>query len=252
MPGAFKINDYPFSRKALRAKGSLLNPILQSLDRFATKDVVHAKFDFTEKALDTTNVWDVAAGATATTWAISAGLNGRILGVGGTTAATSGLQLATPQGLFSGDKNAGMEIRYQIDDITECRLEFGFVDALPSVNTTVVNDLSTPTFNTTAQAALYLYDHTGSTTTTGGYFIGSDVDASKVATTSRRPVNDTYQVVRIQLLADRALFWIDGVLMGSGAIQGGDALKLAVSFKGSSTNDHNLLIDYIEYWADRS
>ena len=123
------------------------------------------------------------------------------------------------------------------------------------MNTTCVNSLATPTFNTVAQGALYVYNHTGSTTTTGAYLIGSDVAASKVATTTNRPVNAVYQTVRIHLINDSAFLFVDGKLLVSATtqvVQGGDALKFAVSIKNNSTTSQNIDIDRIELWADRT
>ena len=255
MAGASKLPlaGYPLSRAQLTRRMGKGDPIYKFLEYQALKDVVFEKYDFLGAALDTNQITVVTKGSTATEWAISAGMNGRILGIGGTTAATSGLQFTVaPGAIFSGDKNAGFEIRYQIDDITEQRLEMGFVNAFPSINSTAVNSLTTPTFTTTADAALYVYNHTGTTTTTGLYAIGTAVAANKTATTTKRPVNATYQVVRIQLIGNLAFLWVDGVYMCSADIEGGDAMKLGINCKTNSTNDHNILIDYIAYWTDRT
>lgn len=244
---------YPLSRAQLARRMGTKDPIYKFLEHFASHNVVFKEYDFLGAALDTNEITVVTKGSTATEWAISAGVSGRILGIGGTTAATSGLQFyAAPGAIFSGDKNAGFEIRYQIDDITEQRLEFGFVNAFPSINSTAVNSLSTPSFTTTVDAALYVYNHTGTTTTSGLYAIGTAVAANKTATTTKRPVNATYQVVRIQLIGDVAFMWIDGVYMAAASIEGGDLMKLGVNCKTNSTNDHNILIDKLSFWVDRT
>ena len=245
---------YPLSRQQLARRIGTKDPIFKFLEYQALKDAVFYKDDFDYVALDA-NRWVVTTkGSTATEWAVSAGLNGRILGVGGTTAASSGLQFLSPIACFSGDKNAGFEIRYQIDDITECRLEMGFVNAFPSINSPCVNNLSTPTFTTTTNAAIYCYNHTGSTTTSGLYCIGTATvgAANKTATTTKRPVNNTSQVVRIQMIGNTVHMWIDGVYMAAATMEGGDAMKFGVNFKGNSTNDHNWLVDYIAHWVDRT
>src|ERR1051325_9497954 len=69
--------------------------LYEFLKFYAFKDVFYKKYDFDEKALDTTNAWTVAAGATTTTWANTAAANGITRGIAGTTAATSGLVLQT-------------------------------------------------------------------------------------------------------------------------------------------------------------
>lgn len=255
MPGASLSPKYgyPLSREELRKTMGGKSALYEFLNHYALKSTVFFKDDFTGKALNTTNDWTVDAGATATTWALTAGPGGFVRGVTGTTAATSGLQLIYPLLQLSGDKNAGVLFRWRTSDITELRFECGLVNALPSVNTPVVNSMATPTFNTTAQAAVWLYNHTGTTTTMGLYGIGSDKAANKTASTTGAPVNDTWQYVRIQTLTDKAFVFINDAqkAVAGVTIQGGDALYLAVSVKNNSTTSQNVDLDLVAAWADR-
>lgn len=212
-------------------------------------------YDFNVKALDTTNLWTVAAGATATTWAVRAEAGGWIRGVGGTTAATSGLQLSRPTAYMTGAAKCGMAIIYRLSAITEVRFEAGLVNALPSVNTTIVNSLTTPTFNTTASAALWVFDHTSSTTTSGLYADGSGVAASRVATSTNRPAVDTVHFVAIEVDGQKISLWTGDsnqpVAAMSAGITAADGLIPVVSFKKSNTTDMNVDIDAIFTWSGR-
>lgn len=140
--------------------------------------------------------------------------------------------------------------------ITELRMEMGFVNALPSVNTNVLNSLVTPTFNTTASAALGVYDHTGSTTTTGLYTIGtSGAAAAKVATTAYRPVAATPYFMAIECNGTNVnLFTGDSdspVASATAGITAADALIPAIAIKKSDTTSANIDIDLIVVWSGR-
>ena len=228
-----------------------LTEILRPL---ALRDLVYERFDFNLKALDATNIWNVAAGGGATTWAINTQESGVVRGVPGATAATSGLQLSLPAN-YKGDRNCGMEVRYKLSDISEIRLEIGFVNALPAVNTTVINSLVTPTVNTSTEVGMYVYDHATATTTTGLYTLGSGgFSAARVATTTNRPVNDTYQVVTVQVIGNQVVVFVDGVHLASSGvdkIEGGTAIIPAISIKQSDTNTSNVDLDYLAVWSER-
>lgn len=224
--------------------------------KFQSQGVVHFFDDFLGDTINLDN-YAVTAGATATVFAISAHANGMIRGAHGTTAATSGLLLQTPAQWY-GDYFTGFEIRYRLSVITEQRLEIGIGNAVPAANTTVVNNITTPTFNTLANGVVYMYDHTGSTTTSGLYSdgTGGTAAAAKSATTTNRPVADTWQTVRVQTHGDNnsASLWIDGVLLKSntGTLhEGGTANVFFLSATRSDTTDCNLDIDYVRIWQER-
>lgn len=252
MPGGR--SPFGLSRSQLRRIGGK-SPLREFLDYLAVRDVAYDVFDFNIKALDTTNQWTVAAGATATTWAVRAEAGGWIRGVTGATAATSGLQLSIPQKYWTGTSKAGMAVLYRLSSISEIRFEAGFVDALPSVNTTVVNSLTTPSFNTTASAALWVYDHTGSTTTSGLYTDGSGVAAQKSATTTAQPVAATSHFVAIQTNGQSVMLWSGNgstpITSLSAGITAADGLIPVVSVKKSDTNSANVDIDAIVLWSER-
>lgn len=210
--------------------------------------------DFLTKALDTTNFWSVANGATATTWAIFADVAGMIRGATGTTAATSGLQLQYgAQKYYKGQYGAVLHCLLRLSAITEIRVELGFVDALPAVNTSIVNSLATPTFNTTAAGAVFVYDHTGSTTTMGLYGIGTGVAANKTAVTAPAPVAATLYPVTVLLTNSAALLFLGDVDVpqASVAIKNTDGLIPVLSVKGSDTTSKNVDLDVFAPFSGR-
>lgn len=248
-------NGSPFSMAQLR-RAQAKGPLTDFLRFQALADVVYQWDDFYSKALDTTNMYTVAAGASATAFAISAAVeDGAIRGVSGATAATSGLQFSMPSTVLTGARNAGMEIRFRTSVVTETRLEMGFVDALPAVNTSLVNSLATPTFNTVAKGALYVFDNASAVDTSGLYMIGSGVSASKVAVTAPLPAADVYTTVRLQLNGQYVRMWVDGTLVAAPTAVGltaADALKFVFSHKKSDTTTSNIDIDYLAVWKDRN
>lgn len=228
---------------------------LDFLKARASKSRSFEHYDFNIKALDTTNVWSVAAGASATTWAVLAAAGGWIRGVSGATAATSGLQLSMPTSYWTGAANAGFAILYRLSVITETRVEMGFVNALPAVNTPIVNSLVTPTFNTAATGALWVYDNASAVTTSGLYTIGSAAAAQKVATTTQRPVAATTHFAAIEVIGQTVTLWLGDVSAPMATLTLGvtaaDALIPVFSHKKSDTTTSNVDIDTIWTWSGR-
>lgn len=250
-------NDSPFplSDAFIGRTGAVRGYMQDFMKARASKTRSFETFDFNVKALDTTNQWTVAAGATATTWAVRGEAGGWIRGVSGTTAATSGLQLSIPTSYFTGTSNAGVAFLWRPSVITETRFELGFVNALPSVNTNVVNSLATPTFNTTATAALFVFDHTGSTTTAGLYTDGSAVAAQKTALTTQLPVAATTHFVAIEVIGQTVMLWLNDVSAPvatlTSAVTAADALIPVFAHKKSDTTTSNVDIDTIWTWSAR-
>lgn len=163
-------------------------------------------FDFNIKALDTTNTWTVGASSTATTWAVLAESGGWIRGVTGASLATGGLQLSLPQKYWTGTSGCGFASLIRLSAVTEVRVEQGFADVLPAVATNLVN-LASAAFNSTVNAAVYLYDHTGSTTTSGLYTVGTSVAFASVATTTNRYASGVTLFVMVEVNGTTASVW---------------------------------------------
>jgi hypothetical protein len=249
----YPISGYPLSDAELSKKMGK-NPLYEFL-RFSSRDRVHFYDDFLGDTINLDN-YVLATGATATAFAHAAHASGIVQGASGTTAATSGLQIYTPA-MWYGDQYAGCEVRFRASVVTETRLECGFVDALPSVNTAVGNNLSTPSYNTAADVAIYLYNDASATKTSGFYTDGTAIAPVKTATTTGRPTANTFITVRIQLIGNQGYMWVDGKLLaahntaGTDYIEGGTALRFFLDHKKSDTTDSNVEIDYIRCWQAR-
>lgn len=217
---------------------------------------------FDDYMVDTLNAdyLAITAGATATTFAHSANSNGMIRGALGTTAATSGLLAVTPA-VWYGDYDCGMMIRFRVSDLDELTVEAGFVDAgHAAVDTLQVNSLTTPTFNgTIADVALWLYDDSSTTRTSGLYTDGTTVAAAtKTAGSVSAPVADTWKTVGIQISGNYVAAFegnLDAMKLvaqpSAAAIEGGSALKFFFDFLSGDTNDTNVDIDFIHVWQQR-
>lgn len=216
-------------------------------------------YDFNVKALDTTNQWTVAAGAGATTWAVLAAAGGWIRGVTGTSSGVSGLQLSIPTKYWAPTNIAGMAVLYRLSSITEIRVEMGFADALPAVNTTVVNNTSTggATFNTATAGAMALYHHSGTSTISGLYTIGTTASGAGVATAAAaRPQSSVEHFVVIECNGSGAAMWASDLsgpvaVSGSTALTSTDGLIPFISIKGNDGTSKNVDIDAIFTWSGR-
>lgn len=239
---------FPLTSRNLRkflGKG----PQFDYLSMMAERNFAIDKFDFNVKALDTTNQWTVAAGAGATTWAVRGEAGGWIRGTTGTTAATSGLQISIPTSYWTGTSKCFMAILLKLSDISEIRVETGFANALPSVNTVLVSSLGSAALNTATSAALAVYDHTGTTTTTGLYTAGSSASAAAIATTTNRPVNNTPLFIAVDVSGTAVRLWVgDGdapLAIAPAGITAADALLPVVSIKSSDTSSSTVDIDTV-------
>jgi hypothetical protein len=246
---------YPLSEVELR-KTRQYGPMYDLLQYGMLRNAYDFRDDFDGVALNTTNDWTVSVGAGATTWAVLAGgENGILRGVHGGTAATSGLQLSRPA-IFKGSRNIGIEVILTPSNITEKRIEIGFANVVTAVNTTIVNSLTVPSFTTVTDCALYVYDHTGSTTTTGLYTLHSTAaTATKTAfSPTAVPVAATAFHVRLEVHGAIAYLWVNSILVATGpalSMLGTTAVLPIINCKSSDTNTGNVDIDYVHAYAGR-
>jgi len=217
-------------------------------------------YDFTEVALDTTNLWTVNKSASATAnFAKSAGQGGRITA---NTSATTSQIVAITQALdWSSAKNCGMEVRYQVDVVTNLHLEMGFVDATTATNALSVTGIDTPTLaNGTVDGALIAMD-TGQTTLKTLAVIGGNSNpaaTTKAALGTLAPTAATYQSLRIQTINGTILGIVkdaNGAELARASIGAGvlpaTALKPWIAFSNLTAAGKNPIIDYIALWQDR-
>lgn len=223
-------------------------------------------YDFNIKALDTTNQWTVAAGGTATTWAVRAEAGGWIRGVTGTTTASAALQISIPQKYWTGTANAGVAFLWRPDVVQGVTYEMGFVDALPAINTTVINaDTAAPTFNTSVDVAMLLYRHTGNATAAPDS-VGLYAANSSAATTQRSlqtvatlgakpgPAAATEYFVAIELQGANVLCWMGDLsapLVLNNGITAANGVLPFFAVKGNNSTSKNADIDAIFTWSGR-
>lgn len=238
--------------------GSLRSPLALYLERFASHSKRYFRDDFEG---DTINLDNYAlgngAGAAAVAFSTNVLEGGIVRGVTGTANdATASQSLIMPLTWF-GDRNCGMEAIFQPSSLSEIKLEVGFIDAVPASNTSAVNNHSTPTFFA-ADAAVFYFNHTGSTTTCGFYTVGSttgqpDEKTDLTSTISASLLNR----VRVQLVGNTAACWMNGALVAThhtdpeGYVEGGVAVAPWIYVRANSATSKILYLDQLECWADR-
>ncbi len=208
--------------------------------------------DFAVKALDTTNQWTIAATSTSTTWAIRAEAGGWLRGVTGASVATGALQIQGPAKYWTGTSYCLFACLMKVDAITEVRIEQGFADVLPAVGTSMVSDITASVaFASTVQAAAYVYDHTGSTTTSGLYTVGTSVAAARVVTTTARPVAATPWLVVVEVNGTNVRVWagdsdVPPLVATSGSLTAATGM---LPFFMVKTSSGSKTVDLDMFWA---
>ncbi len=184
------------------------SPLAQFLYPFAWRDVTFMFDDFSGGAnleaggADYDEQMWISSTTSAT--ALVIGTNSQGGALIGTTSATNGQEIALRGDiLWLGDKNCGMEIRWQEDTNIKQQFEMGFTDALSGYGDSAINAIHTPTVtNGAADVALVGEDTANGTTTTMRFITdGSTSDMNTTGTDlgTRTPTNATYQSVRVQL-----------------------------------------------------
>ena len=242
------------------------DPDGQFLTYYAWRDVVNNEGvdpDFVGDAINT-NFWTTNAGTGATAFAIPAtpGLGGTITGATGTDA-TAGNRVVNLYGapVWSGDKNCGMEIRFQVSAVTSIEWAVGFVDTHDTITTAVplFGDIDTPTFATgIGDAALVGMDtaETLATMVLAGVGSGGLVAAHKTAIGTLTPTASTYMTIRLQLIGNDAFVSIDDggtrtTANKTTCIEGGTLVRPMMAISGPSNSSRTYTIDYWRVWQDR-
>lgn len=247
-PSSFRAQDKLFRARDIAA---LAFPITH-------KNVVFRLYDFTEPALDTTNVWTVnkTAGATAN-FAKSAGDNGRI--TANTSATISQVVAMLQTADWHAAQNCGMEVRYQVDVVTNLHLEAGFVDVTTATNALCVSGIDTPAVtNGTTNAALIAMDTGQTTLKTLAAISATGGTVAKAALGTLAPTAATYQTLRVQCVGSTLLAVVEdnnGVEQARSAILAGvgtAALLPWIAFSNLSAAGKNPIIDYVALWQDRA
>ena len=259
-------NDSPFPRSdSFLSRFAQRGYELDFLKSIAGRSRSFEVYDFNIKALDTTNVWTVAAGGTATTWAVRAEAGGWIRGVTGTTTACAALQIYQPQKYWTGTSKGGVAFLWRSDVVQGVTYEIVFVDALPAINTTVINDATAPTFNTSVDVAMFLYQHTGNATAApnrvGLYAANSSAGTAQKELLTISTLGDTpgpaaatEHFVAIELDGTTVKCWVGArnqPLVLHSAVTAANGMVPFFAVKGANSTSKNADLDAIFTWSDR-
>lgn len=246
-------SPFPFLDKFVE---SYITPKGRKYDLFAnhpftrSRQITKHEFD-SSVAADVTNKWTISATSTTTTWAVLAEPGGWIRGVTGASVATGGLQIYNPNKFWNGTKGAGFASLIRLSAVTEVRVEQGYGDVVPANSVTAVN-LASASFNSITTGAVYLYDHTGSTTTSGLYTVGVSTAFQSVATTTNRYASAVTLFVAMEINGTTVNLWLgDGenpVAKITSAFVATEAWLPFVQIKTSS-GSKNLDIDTLWTWT---
>lgn len=225
---------------------------------------VFVEDDFTDDTISSTR-WNLAADGTATTFAWQTGAGGRIAGATGATSA--GYHAINGDVIWSGDKNAGMAIRYQFDVVTNLTFEIGFTDALTDETLPAVTDIDTPaTGNGATDVAVVHLD--ASQTLVSAAFAGESTGtayaAQKVNLGTWTPTAAKWYTTVVQLSGDNAFtatyntddaqnpVLVPNTNKGLSLLLEGATLVRPHFIVGTRTTASiATLVDFIRVWGDR-
>lgn len=226
--------------------------------------VIYVEDDFIEDTISSTR-WNLAADATATTFAWAAAAGGTIQGSTGTT--DNGYHAINGDVIWSGDKNAGMAIRFKMDVVTGFTFELGFTDALSDETLPAVTDIDTPATGNGATDVAVIHLDTDQTLTTAafaGESTGSAFAAQKVNLGTFTPTAATYYTAVVQLNGNNAFCAIFNSDDAQNPILQANTNKSLVSVLegGTLVRPHFLIgtrnttakvtdVDWIRCWQDR-
>ncbi len=190
--------------------GSANSPLAQFLYPFEWRNVVFIFDDFCGGESQESGVADFVESR----WQDGNSSGGTKFGVpgtqvaGGVTKATTGATTGNTTALWGmqtwvGDKNCGMEIRWQMTtDADDCVFETGFADVLSDDKVTAISNIDTPATVSGADDVALVGMDTNKTLKTMAFITDgstSNMNTTKTDLGTRTPTNATYQSVRIQL-----------------------------------------------------
>jgi hypothetical protein len=237
----------------------------QFLYPFAFRDVVFWFDDFTQNvAANLADHYTLGTDACNTAFAKSAGSGGRITGTTAATAANFVAILTAADWL--GDRNAGQEMRWQLDDVCDICWEQGFTDPLGDNTLGALNDIDTPSVTNCATDIAVIGQQTDATLTTAAFVTDGStacMNTTKTDLGTYAPTAATYHTTRIQLATNAAaafVFNACNVLVQSAQhgsvtacqIEGGTALTARLITGPIGACDAiSSTIDYWALWQDR-
>lgn len=226
----------------------------RAFDRLAFPESAKALFAMQQGNPAYVNFWEDFVGTRSGTWpagtpfAATVGTGTEVIGitqaVGGTmtltTGGTSGNTAGQGLGLnWKGDNGVYFIARAKLDTITSSKIEIGLTDAVTDDG--AVDVKATPTFTAT-DCAVFVRDTTENTTVafvTNGGAVDGDADWSGTFEA------DTFYTFEIVVSDNTATGYINGQLVGSGGIEGGNALTPWFYVETLTTGTRTLTVDYV-------
>lgn len=228
----------------------------RAFDRLAFPEAAKALFAMQQGNPAYVNFWDDFVGDSAGTWPASsnwgypatAGTGTEVIAIpaaeNGTLTLTTGANAndSAGQGVglhWKGDNGIYFICRFKIDSVSSSKFEVGLTDALND-DTGAVNNKATPTFTAT-DCAVMVFDTADNTLisfVTNGGPVDGDTDTIAAAA-------DTYYIVEVVVQDDQASGYLNGKLVGSGNIEGGNLLTPWVYVETNTTATKTLTVDYI-------
>jgi hypothetical protein len=143
--------------------------------------------------------------------------------------------------VFTGTQGAYAACKLQVDTVANSKIEFGFSDALTQAGG-VINVKATPTANAT-EGAVFCRDTTANTnldfmTVTGGTPTNTGTSAVAMA-------DATDVTLEVVLQNGKASGYVNGQLVGSGAVATGTALTPWLCVKTRTTTARNLFVEWL-------
>ena len=167
---------------------------------------------------------------------------------------------------WSGDKNAGMAVRWRSSVVALTYQELGFTDPLSDYTLPAINDIDTPTItNGAVTVAVQARDASQTLTSMALITDGNTTYATgKVNHGTFTPTVDTWYTSIIQLKGDTVLSYIYDtdtagapVLVAGGfqsavaAVEGGTLVQPWFFFGNKTSDSASVDLDFIAVWADR-
>mgnify|MGYP001589626636 CR=1 FL=1 len=203
-----------------------------------------------------TSYWDDFVGDSAGTWPAdanwgypaTAGTGTEVIALGAleggalvlTTGANANDSAGQGVGLhWKGDNGVYFAAKAKIDDITNAKFELGLTDSLAD-DAGAVATKATPTFTATDCAVLVLdtADDANVTFVSNGGTSDGNTDSTYTL------ANDTYFIVEVVVQNDTATGYINGQLVGSGNIEGGNLLTPWLYVETNTTATRTLTVDW--------
>lgn len=263
--------DRGYDRSSRQLSRSMLNnPLRDFLRDLAVRDRVTYHFDFGNWG-ETAN-FTLAQTGTSTSFTVIDGPNGVMAGT------TNNLTTASISAIYKtqmlGNANPEVEIRWKISTTAGTYIvEGGFVGTAPATGASVVSDIDTGAFYTTATNAAVLgiwsnQTHTNFAFASNGSFTGQTF-ATTLLTTSNAPITaptaDTYVTFKVLLLTDpdetsktKAYAWLNGRLVArhdtdaDGHVNGAAAVYPWFYVQTVSAAARVATVDYIRIAHDRT